>query len=63
MYLKSIIFEIIAICVLKDHIHMIIKPENILDYPKIISSIKHCFSKNVGQVCSTYEVINSYVKH
>lgn len=47
-------FEIIAICVLPEHIHMILKPNNINEYPKIISSIKHYFSKNVGQVCPTY---------
>lgn len=54
-------FEIIAICVLKDHIHMIIKPKNIQEYPKIISSIKHCFSKNVGQVCPTYKLKKGYI--
>lgn len=43
-------FEIIAICVLPEHIHLILHPENINNYPKIISSIKHYFSKNVGQV-------------
>ncbi len=53
-------FEIIAVCVLKDHIHMIIKPKNIYDYPKIISSIKHCFSKNVGHVCPTYDLKTGY---
>ena len=46
-------FEIIAICVLPEHIHLILHPENINNYPKIISSIKHYFSKNVGQVCPT----------
>ena len=39
-------FEIIAISVLKNHIHMLIKPENIDDYPKIIKSIKCNFSSN-----------------
>ena len=51
---KNYKFEIIAICVLPEHIHMILKPSNINEYPKIISSIKHYFSKNVGQVCPTY---------
>lgn len=51
---KNYKFEIIAICVLPEHIHMILKPNNINEYPKIISSIKHYFSKNVGQVCPTY---------
>ena len=30
-----------------DHIHFIIKPENIDDYPKIIAEIKRYFTKNV----------------
>ena len=49
-------FEIIAICVLPDHIHMILHPTDIKQYPQIISSIKHYVSKNidVGQVCPTY---------
>ena len=42
-------FEITAICVLPEHIHLLIKPQNIFEYPKIISSIKYYFSKNVGQ--------------
>lgn len=43
-------FEIVAICILPEHIHLILHPEDINNYPKIISSIKHCFSRNVGQV-------------
>ncbi|MBR1617113.1 transposase, partial [bacterium] len=31
-------FEIVAICVLSDHIHLILNPENIKEYSKIISS-------------------------
>ncbi|MBR1425678.1 transposase [bacterium] len=53
-------FEIIAICVLPDHIHMILNPTNIEEYPKIISSIKHSFSKTVGQVCPTYNIKVGY---
>lgn len=53
-------YEIIAICVLPDHIHMILNPENIEQYPQIISSIKHSFSKNVGQVCPTYNLKLGY---
>ena len=37
-------YELIAICVLPEHIHMILYPENIKDYPKIIISIKYYFS-------------------
>ena len=57
-------FEIISICVLPDHLHMIIHPENINKYPKIVSSIKHYFSKNisVGQVCPTYGYTNKREK-
>lgn len=40
-------YDIIAIVVLPDHLHMIIKPENIQEYPKIISRIKHHFSRNL----------------
>ena len=39
-------FEIEAIVVLPDHLHMLIKPENIDEYPAIISGIKHYFSRN-----------------
>ena len=47
-------FEIVAICVLPNHIHLILNPENIKEYSKIISSVKHSFSHDVGQVCPTY---------
>ena len=43
-------FEIVAICVLPNHIHLILNPENIKEYSKIISSVKHSFSHDVGQV-------------
>lgn len=57
---KNYKFEIVAICVLPDHIHMILHPQNIREYPKIISSIKHCFSRNVGQVCPTDNLLIGY---
>ena len=53
-------FEIIAICIMPEHIHLILHPENIDNYPKIISSIKHYFSRNVGQVCPTYDLKIGY---
>ena len=40
-------YEIIAGCVLKDHIHLIIKPENINELSKIISSFKYTFSHSL----------------
>jgi len=40
------IYNIDAIVVLPDHIHMIITPKNVKDYPEIIKSIKYNFSRN-----------------
>ena len=53
-------FEIIAICVLSNHIHMILNPKNIHEYPKIITSIKHYFSRHydVGVETPTYGYVN-----
>ena len=53
-------YEIIAICFLPEHIHLILYPENIKDYPKIITSIKYYFSHNinVGVETPTYQLVN-----
>ena len=40
-------FEICAICVMKDHLHLLIKPNNIKEYSKIILLIKRTFSKKI----------------
>ena len=40
------VFDIDAIVILPDHLHMIIKVETAEDYPKIISTIKSYFSKH-----------------
>lgn len=40
-------FIIAAICILPDHFHLLIRPENIDEYPKIISSIKYNFSRSI----------------
>lgn len=40
-------YEIFGIVILPEHFHMVLKPENICDYPKIISRIKHYFSRNI----------------
>ena len=53
-------FKIIAICIMPEHIHLILHPENITNYPKIISSVKHYFSRNVGQVCPTDDLKIGY---
>jgi putative transposase len=38
-------YTIDAIVILPDHIHMIITPENVQEYPKILHAIKYNFSK------------------
>lgn len=40
-------FDIIAICVMQDHIHMIIKEKELQNFSKIVSSIKKYFSYNL----------------
>lgn len=50
-------FDLIAYIIQKDHIHCIIKPLNIEQYPKIIKSFKYSFTKNVGLVKPTYNKI------
>ncbi len=42
-------YKIHAICVLPDHLHMIIKPYEIKDYPNIVKLIKTTFSKKVDK--------------
>lgn len=46
-------YELYAICVLPEHIHMIIKPYNINDYPKIIQQLKRYFSQNINNYSLT----------
>lgn len=47
--LKNYNCKLFAICVLEDHLHMILKPYDIEDYPKIIQQIKSYFSKNIDK--------------
>lgn len=60
-------FKLISYVILKDHIHCIIKPTNINEYPKIIKSFKYSFTKqfNVGLVNPTYKKLwqNRYWEH
>ena len=42
-------YNLDAICILPDHLHMIVNPNDATDYPKIITSIKTYFSKNLHQ--------------
>lgn len=44
---KKIEFNIDAIVVLPDHIHMIIQPKDTNKYPEIIKQIKVNFSRNI----------------
>ena len=43
-----------------NHIHLILHPHHIEPHPQIISSIKHSFSRNVGQVCPTDNLKSGY---
>lgn len=60
-------FELIAYSVQPDHIHCIIKPSCINDYPKIVKSFKYSITKlfNVGLVNPTYKKLwqNRYWEH
>ncbi len=58
-------FELIAYSIQPDHIHCIIKPLNIEEYPKIVKSFKYSFTRNVGLVNPTYNKIwqNRYWEH
>ena len=48
-YAKTkILFNIVSIVILKDHIHLILQPENINDYPNIIKYFKTYFSRNIN---------------
>lgn len=40
-------FEIVACVILPEHLHIILYPKNINEYPKIVSAIKHYFSLNL----------------
>ena len=42
-------FNIIAICVMQNHLHLILKLKNIKEYPKIIYSIKFYFSQRLNK--------------
>ena len=46
-------YEIDSICIMPDHLHMIIQPKNETEYPNIIKSIKTYFSKNIKQTFKT----------
>lgn len=41
-------FEIFACVILPDHMHLLLKPEDINEYPKIIRAIKYNFSQKIN---------------
>ena len=43
------VYTIDAVVILPDHIHIIITPENMMDYPKIIQAIKYNFTKRYNK--------------
>jgi len=58
-------FEIFASVILPDHMHLILIPEKIEEYPKIIHAIKYSFSKNLqkgGIVIPPYNTTKSKIK-
>ena len=56
-------FSILAICVLKDHFHLLIKTKNIKDYSKIITLIKRTFSQNIDiNKIKDYQLSQSNIK-
>jgi len=60
--LKKYKFKIIAICVLPDHIHMIIEEPELKNYSNIISSIKKVFSHNINKIYKNNELSESRIK-
>lgn len=54
-------FKIVSICVLPNHIHVILNPTDINEYPRIITSIKYYFSRRyyVGVETPTYENVEA----
>lgn len=41
-------YEIVACAILPEHIHLILALEKIENYPKVISAVKHYFSRNIN---------------
>lgn len=53
-------FDIVAICVLPNHIHMLLKTNNVKEYPDIIKNIKRNFSVNfdISQIPNYHESVS-----
>lgn len=50
-------FDLVAYSIQPEHIHCIIKPLNIEEYPKIVKSFKYSFTRNVGLVKLNYKTV------
>lgn len=46
---SKVTFEIYAVSILPEHFHVVLKPDKIIEYPKIISMIKRTFTKSLPQ--------------
>ena len=55
-------FEIVAICVLKNHLHMIIKEKELKNFSKIISNLKKYFSYYMTDKTNKTELSESMQK-
>lgn len=60
--LKTFNFEIFASIILPDHFHLIIKPDNISQFPKIIGLIKKYFSYEVNAKYNDKIICESRIK-
>ena len=61
---KRYSYDIDAIVILPDHLHMIITPENAVSYPKIVSAIKRSFVYGLdGQLKASAKLEISYAKY
>ncbi len=60
--LKTFNFEILASVILPNHFHIIIKPENIKEFPKIIGLIKKYFSYAINEKYNDKNISASKIK-
>lgn len=55
-------FELLAICVLKNHCHMLISTNNPIEIPKIVRTIKYYFSTNISEFYYCSDLSESAIK-
>ena len=57
-------FKMIAMCIMQDHIHILMKPEDIAKYPIIIRNFKSYFSRNIDIInIKDYSETDNNKKH